>query len=556
MEKAAWKRCTGPISGNSGAPADPNRLLTTPTTGPVDRYPARASDVRTAARADPAAGRRARRRAAPTSRRRRAGTLAALTLTALLALIGGGASPAWAHAILERATPAGGTAVATAPSSVTLGFSESVRSDSTSIRVIDERGNRVDTGDAHGGPTPSQVTTALKPGLAKGTYLVSWHVISEDSHPVVGGFAFGIGQAPSATAATAAANETTKGSPVTRFVFGAARLLAFGGMALLLGAGFFLLVLWPAGLRRPAPRRLLVAGWAAAFAGAAACLLLQGPYADGLGLSALFRWSPLGSTLADRYGKLTLVHLLALLLAIPLLRALLVATASSPDDGRPETTGDGWRPSFWTRAELAGLAVATAVTTALIGHGGVGSWAWLATASITVHLLAMSVWLGGLAVLGAGLLDRNGLPAPSGDEDQADWADAVAGHGGGPEGAGVAVELDDEAALAAARVYLDEHDVDVAPVPAERAAELAAVLPRWSRAAMTAVALIVLSGIYQSWREVGAIGALFDTAYGRLLLYKLWFVLAMLGLGFVSQRWVSRHFRPVALAMTAEADAA
>jgi copper transport protein len=545
------------MSGNSGAPASPNRPPTAPTTGQADRHPAQASDVRTAARADPAAGPRARPWAAPASRHRRAGALAALTLTALLALIGVGASPAWAHAILERATPAGGTAGATAPTSVTLGFSESVRSDSTSIRVIDERGHRVDTGGAHGGPTPSQVTTRLEPGLAKGTYLVSWHVISEDSHPVAGGFAFGFGQAPSATDAAAAANETTKGSPVTGFVFGAARLLAFGGMALLLGAGFFLLVLWPAGLRRTAPRRVLVAGWATAFAGAAACLLLQGPYAEGLGLSALFRWSPLGSTLADRYGKLTLIHLLALLLAMPLLRAVLVATAGSPDDGRPATAGDGRRPSFWTRAELAGLALATAVTTALIGHGGVGSWAWLATASITVHLLAMSVWLGGLAVLGAGLLDRHGIPAPPDDEDQADWADAVAGHGGGPgggpAGGGVDAELDDEAALAAARAYLDEHDVDVAPVPAERAAQLAAVLPRWSRTAMTAVALIVLTGIYQSWREVGAIGALFDTAYGRLLLYKLWFVLAMLGLGFISQRWVSRHFRPVALAMTAEA---
>ncbi|MBL7491766.1 copper resistance protein CopC [Frankia sp. AgB1.9] len=485
-------------------------------------------------------------------RRQRAGTLAALTVTAVLALVGVGASPAWAHAILERATPAGGTAAATSPATVTLGFSESVRSDSTSVRVIDARGTRVDTGGAHGGPTASQVTVALKPDLPKGTYLVSWHVISEDSHPVAGGYAFGIGRAPTASEA-AAANTAQPGSPVTGFVFGVARLVAFGGMAVLLGAGFFLLVLWPAGLRRLAPRRLLVAGWVAAFVGAAACVFLQGPYGDDLGLSALFRWAPLGSTLADRYGKLTLIRLLALLLAVPLLRALLAATPARPD-GQPARTGEpGWRPSAWTRAELGGLAVAVAATTALTGHGGVGSWAWLATASITAHLLAMSVWLGGLAVLATGLLDRR-RPAPSDGEDHADWAEAIvrqsSPHEGDAEG-----ELDDEAALAAARAYLDEHDADVVPVEDDRAAELAEVLPRWSRVAMTAVGLIVLSGVYQSWRELGAVGALFDTAYGRLLLYKLWFVLAMLGVGFLSNRWVIRHFRPVALAMTAETDA-
>jgi copper transport protein len=510
-----------------------------------------------------------RRRAAPARRRRRAATLAALTLTAVLAVAGVGASPAWAHAILERATPAGGTAAKTAPTQVTLGFSESVRADSSSIRVIDAHGNRVDTGGAHGGPTAAQVTVALKPDLPKGTYLVSWHVISEDSHPVAGGFAFGIGKAPSASEA-AAASATPSGSSAVGFVFGTARLVAFAGTAVLLGGAFFLLVLWPAGLRRRAPRRVLVAGWVAAVLGVVASLLLQGPYGDRLGLSGLFQWAPLGSTLADRYGKLTLVRLLALVLALPLLRATLAAADRASDAAPepshttrrpsgaagkpsgaareapgPDAAGVGGRPSVWTRVELAGLAVATTLATALTGHGGAGSWAWLATTSLTAHLLAMSVWLGGLTVLATGLLDRRGRPATTDGED---WAEAVARESTGDD------DLDDEAALAAARAYLDHHYAEAVPVPADRAAELAKVLPRWSVTAMVAVAVIVVSGIYQSWREVGALGALFDTAYGRLLLYKLWFVLAMLGIGFVSNRWVWRHFRTVALAMTAETD--
>ncbi|MBL7495363.1 copper resistance protein CopC [Frankia sp. CNm7] len=518
------------------------------------------------------------RASAGRARRRRAAALLALTVAAVVALLGGASSPAWAHAVLERATPAGGTAVDTAPASVTLGFSESVQAGAGSIKVVDARGTRVDTGRARGGERSSEVTVDLKPGLPNGTYLVSWRVVSADSHPIAGGYAFGIGEAPAA-GATAAASAAGGGSSATGFVFGVARLVAFAGIALLLGAGFFLATLWPGGLRRRAPRRLLVAGWVTAVVGAVACLLLQGPYTAGLGLSGLFRWDPLSATLTDRYGKLTLIRLLALLLAVPLLRALLTAgtthRAGAADAGpagvpgpppASRAAGQSDPPrrsgiSIWTRVELAGLAVAVAATTALTGHAGAGSWSWLAASSVTAHLLAMSVWLGGLAVLAAGVLERTApaTAAAPAQGDQTGWAAAVARGAGERAGRGDEArdgEEDEEAELAAARAYLDEQVVDVRPVPAEKAAELAAVLPRWSRAAMAAVAMIVLTGTYQTWREVGPVGALLDTEYGRLLLYKLWFVLAMLGLGMLAQRWVSRHYRPVALAMTQEADAA
>ena len=534
------------------------------------------------------------RPAAPT-RRRRVGALLALTVALAAALIGATAAPASAHAILERANPAGGTEVATAPARVTLGFSESVRPDSTSIRVIDTHGTRVDLGGAHGGTDSTEVTIGLKAGLPVGTYLVSWHVISADSHPVAGGFAFGIGELPTA-AATAAAGDAPKIPAATAFVFGVARLVNFAGLALLVGAGFFLLALWPTGLARHCPRVLLVFSWSLSFVGALAALLLQGPYGDDLGLGALVRWAPLGSTLADRYGKFMLVHLLVLLLAVPLLRGLLAvgeraeAAQAGPADGGPVAGGPATggpvvsagvvRISVWTRVELAALAVAACVTTALIGHGGVGSWAWLSTTSTTVHLLAMSVWLGGLATMAVGLLARRGgrSRAASAAYESA-WAEALdrrsganrldpaGSNGGGPNGstrlggAGLGgaelddAELDDEE-LAAAHAYLEDHSADAVPLPASQAAELAGVLPRWSRAAMGAVAAIVASGVYQSWREVGSFGALFDTGYGRLLLYKLWFVLAMLGVGFLAHRWVVRHYRPVALAMTSDVEAA
>jgi copper transport protein len=78
--------------------------------------------------------------------------------------------------------------------------------------------------------------------------------------------------------------------------------------------------------------------------------------------------------------------------------------------------------------------------------------------------------------------------------------------------------------------------------PPARAAELARVVPAWSRTALAAVAVVVATGAFQSWREVGTLPALVDTTYGLLLLYKIWFVVGIVGLGALARRWVLRHY--------------
>ena len=54
---------------------------------------------------------------------------------------------------------------------------------------------------------------------------------------------------------------------------------------------------------------------------------------------------------------------------------------------------------------------------------------------------------------------------------------------------------------------------------------------RFSRLALASVAIILLTGLYQSWIHVGGLGTLFATDYGRVLLLKFALFLAMLGLG-------------------------
>ena len=54
---------------------------------------------------------------------------------------------------------------------------------------------------------------------------------------------------------------------------------------------------------------------------------------------------------------------------------------------------------------------------------------------------------------------------------------------------------------------------------------------RFSRLALGSVAVLVLTGLYQSWIQVGSLSTLFGTDYGRVLLFKLILFTAMLGFG-------------------------
>lgn len=73
-----------------------------------------------------------------------AGLLTAL-LGAVLGLLLAVAAPASAHAALTGSDPQDGAVVATAPTQVTLTFSEQVALGADSIRVLDPSGKRADT---------------------------------------------------------------------------------------------------------------------------------------------------------------------------------------------------------------------------------------------------------------------------------------------------------------------------------------------------------------------------------------------------------------------------
>jgi copper resistance protein C len=99
---------------------------------------------------------------------------------------------AQAHAMLDRASPAVGSTVATPPKEVVLWFTEQLEPAFSTIEVRGRGGMLVSAGKAQVGGDKTQMHVALK-HLAPGTYKVTWHALSVDTHRTQGSFSFRVG---------------------------------------------------------------------------------------------------------------------------------------------------------------------------------------------------------------------------------------------------------------------------------------------------------------------------------------------------------------------------
>ncbi|WP_030857185.1 copper resistance CopC/CopD family protein [Streptomyces sp. NRRL S-37] len=63
---------------------------------------------------------------------------------------------------------------------------------------------------------------------------------------------------------------------------------------------------------------------------------------------------------------------------------------------------------------------------------------------------------------------------------------------------------------------------------------------RFSRLAFGSVVALAVTGVYQSWRQLGSWSALTDTRYGQLLLAKIGLVAVMVATASISRRWTAR----------------
>ncbi|MFJ5729248.1 copper resistance CopC/CopD family protein [Streptomyces paradoxus] len=132
---------------------------------------------------------------------------------------------------------------------------------------------------------------------------------------------------------------------------------------------------------------------------------------------------------------------------------------------------------------IGGVVVASglAASWAMSEHASVGLQAGIAMPVDVLHLLAVAAWLGGLGALLVAL-----YRAP-------------------------------------------------ADTPVDRPA-----VRRFSQVAFGSVLVLIATGTYQSWRQLGSWSAFTDTRYGQLLLAKIGLILVMVGVAWISRRWTGR----------------
>jgi copper resistance protein C len=107
-----------------------------------------------------------------------------------------GAGAAWGHAFLDRAEPRVGSTVKSPPSLVRAWFTQELEPAFSTLEVVNNKGERVDSGPAQvAAATRTLLQVPLKP-LAPGTYRVKWRVLSIDTHVTEGDFTFTVSTAP------------------------------------------------------------------------------------------------------------------------------------------------------------------------------------------------------------------------------------------------------------------------------------------------------------------------------------------------------------------------
>ena len=110
------------------------------------------------------------------------------------ALLVAGATAASAHAELKQAAPLVGGSVTTAPTEVTLNFSERLESTFSSVVVRNAVGKRVDNADGHIDKSDRTIMRASLQPLTPGIYIVEWRALTTDTHRTEGAFIFRVGE--------------------------------------------------------------------------------------------------------------------------------------------------------------------------------------------------------------------------------------------------------------------------------------------------------------------------------------------------------------------------
>jgi copper transport protein len=389
------------------------------------------------------------------SARRYVGRIAGL-IVAVVAVVMVTAAPASAHASLESSQPDSSAVLDKSPPEILLKFDEQVEVSLGGITLLDQRGAEITVGaPEHVDGDPSRIRSTVPP-LANGTYVVAWRVTSADSHPAEGAFSFVVvsGDQVDINALAQRAFGTNDGRVAP--LLGAARFASYVGLAGLVGGLAFFVFVWSSGADSWPARRIVWFAWLILVIATALAFALEGPYAAGRTLGRVFDPALWRAVARTRYGTWLIVRLVVAILA-----AGLIATARRQH-------ARAWRLAAVVAAVLLALSFAMA------GHAGTGRIAGLGVVLDVTHVLSMSVWLGGLALLVVGLRDEEKPP----------------------------------------------------------------LVARFSALALGCVALLVTTGVVQSLRMQLSLDTIFSFAWGRAYVIKLTLVIILVAVAYASRRTV------------------
>ena len=313
---------------------------------------------------------------------------AAIVLLFLVLLAGhaGVASGARLHATLLRSSPAAKSRLAVAPDTIRLVFSEQVVPELSQISIVGTDGRSISLKVANDPHDVHTLVSRVAVALGSGTFKVVWRVLSADGHPVGGNYEFTVAQTADPTLSTAGTTAPavpttslpvdsmsthghTGNGPEEKPVPILASLLRGLGLGLLMaGVGVLFFGLTSRDHRHLAARTLT----SRSITGGAVLLVIHAVLwmkhiAPNGALSGAFVGSLLGSFVGRVEAARTALALLAFL-------AIVVARRR--------------------KAALV-LGVACIVVSGAIGHPAAIDPS-LAVPAKVVHLIAASVWLGGL----------------------------------------------------------------------------------------------------------------------------------------------------------------
>lgn len=99
----------------------------------------------------------------------------------------------FAHALLEKATPAPDSQLKSPPNEIVLMFNERLEKELYSIKVFNENGEIVSSGKTEMSKDQKSIKQSL-PTLPNGNYAITYSILSADGHPIKGSYVVTIGE--------------------------------------------------------------------------------------------------------------------------------------------------------------------------------------------------------------------------------------------------------------------------------------------------------------------------------------------------------------------------